>query len=137
MRPKPISDCIVFGTPISAQARRRALVRAWTEFVRKTAAENDANLVALAPADYLVRITYFADAPSLDVDNIAKPILDGIKANWMIDDQYVTDLVVRKRRLDHAFDLDGVPVGIVDALRRGAAFTWIELHLAPPQGAIA
>ena len=46
----------------------------------------------------MVTITYvYADSP-MDVDNVPKPILDGLKGLVYFDDSQVTDLLCRKRR---------------------------------------
>jgi hypothetical protein len=43
--------------------------------------------------------TYFFGGASLDVDNMAKPILDALKGLVYSDDSQVTDLLCRKRDL--------------------------------------
>lgn len=50
--------------------------------------------------DILVAITYFFDGPSLDVDNVPKPVLDALKGLIYADDSQVTDLLCRKRDVD-------------------------------------
>ena len=50
--------------------------------------------------EVMVTITYFFDGASLDVDNMAKPILDALKGLVYSDDSQVTDLLCRKRDLN-------------------------------------
>ncbi|MCY4616044.1 MAG: RusA family crossover junction endodeoxyribonuclease [Chloroflexi bacterium] len=98
---------------MSQQSRRRDRVRDWIASVRGAAGEhwdqNDRLIGAVA-----VTITYFFQgerAGQLDVDNIPKPILDGLKGLVFADDSQVFDLVCRKR--DRELELqtvDATPV---------------------------
>ena len=48
--------------------------------------------------EIMVTITYvYADSPMDIVDNVPKPILDGLKGLVYFDDSQVTDLLCRKR----------------------------------------
>ena len=64
-------EFVIYGSPVSQQARRRELVRQWTEEVRNVAA-------ALWPVQPVVGgalavvITHLFDRAELDVDNIPK-----------------------------------------------------------------
>ena len=89
-------EFLIEGPPVSQQARRRQRVKDYTEEVRARA------LLAYAGREpYLgmarVEITFFYDTRAGDVDNIAKPILDGLKGVVLADDGQVMDIVVSKR----------------------------------------
>ena len=109
-------EFVIGGTPVSQQARRRELVRAWTQEVRSVAGQYwDAQpLVAGAVA---VTITYFYDRTPLDVDNIAKPILDALKGLVYSDDSQVADLLCRKRDLNAELRIQNASTTLLDSLR--------------------
>lgn len=81
---------------MSQQARRRDLVREWTQDVQRAAKQRWDGEPPYT-GDVMVAITYFFDGASLDVDNIPKPILDALKGLVYADDTQVTDLLCRKR----------------------------------------
>ena len=54
----------------------------------------------------MVTITYFFEGASLDVDNMPKPILDGLNGLVYSDDSQVTDLLCRKRPSDGDLGID-------------------------------
>ena len=56
-----------------------------------------------------VTITYFYNTTPLDVDNIPKPILDGLKGMVYQDDDQVFDMLCRKRDLNDSALTDSGP----------------------------
>ena len=97
---------VIDGPPISSQTRRKVVKHAWTANVRQTAAAAWPAWPAGAPpyaGPVSVEILYLHDPPDprnpkpLDVDNLAKPILDGLKGVVYTDDAVVLLLEVHKR----------------------------------------
>lgn len=89
-------DLVIAGPPVSQQTRRRERVREYRDEVGARAAK----VYAGAPPEagmVRVEITFFYDAVAGDVDNIAKPILDGLKGVVIADDAQVMDVLVSKR----------------------------------------
>ena len=91
-------EFVLFGPPVSQQARRRRLVREWTSEVQQVAWAHWGG-ETLFEGEVVVTITYFFEEASLDVDNIPKPILDALNGVVFSDDSQVTDLLCRKRSL--------------------------------------
>lgn len=91
-------EFLIEGPPVSQQARRRQRVRDYMEEVRACA-----RLAYAGREPHLgmvrVEITFFYDTAAGDVDNIAKPILDGLKGLILGDDSQVMDIVASKRPL--------------------------------------
>ena len=117
-------EIVLFGPPVSQQARRRRRVREWTSEVRRIAR---AHWGAEAPfdGDVTVTITYFFEGASLDVDNIPKPILDALKDVVYSDDSKVTDLLCRKRDLNGDLRIPQPSALLVETLSRSEQFLHI------------
>ena len=71
-----------------------------------------------------MRIGYYFRGDSLDIDNILKAILDGLKGVVYTDDNLIADLIVSKRSLDEFARLD-VSVEFARALETGADFVHV------------
>ena len=94
----PLVELLIDGPPVSQQARRRSRVREYTREVRGLA------VAAYGPRPpsagmASVEITILYKVSTGDVDNFAKPILDGLKGVVLADDGQVMDLLLRKRPL--------------------------------------
>jgi crossover junction endodeoxyribonuclease RusA len=91
-----LAEFVVAGRPVSLQVRRRDLVRAWRDKVRDASLRDVPGPLPLTTGPVAVEITYYFDVVELDIDNIAKPILDAMKAGLLADDKQVGELLVRK-----------------------------------------
>jgi Holliday junction resolvase RusA-like endonuclease len=90
-------EFIVDGPPVSQQTRRRERLKEWKTTVRQEAEKYWSSEQKTAMGDVMLQITYFYDAVIMDVDNIVKPIQDAIIGLAYVDDDQVTDILVRKR----------------------------------------
>jgi Holliday junction resolvase RusA-like endonuclease len=117
-------ELFVFATPVSAQARRKRKRRDWRETIREEALKliTTGDLPASEPIR--VRIGYYFRGGSLDVDNVVKAILDGLKHIVYTDDGMIVDLIVSKRSLDEFVRFD-VSASFARALATGADFVHI------------
>ena len=84
----------------------------------------------------MISITYFYDTVSLDVDNIPKPISDGLKGLVFVDDSQVTDCLCRKRDLKTELRIENPSAVLAEGLSRGTEFLYIVVDTAPEQGVI-
>ncbi len=85
----------------------------------------------------MVTITYVYDEDRLDVDNIPKPILDGLKQVVFSDDSRITDMLCRKRDLKDDLQIQSFSPGLSEALARSTPFVHIVVDHAPDQGVIS
>ena len=118
-------EFLIEGPPVSQQARRRQRARDYTKEVRARA------LLAYAGREpYLgmawVEITFFYDTRAGDVDNIAKPILDGLKGVVLADDGQVMDIVVSKRPIT-AFRFVDLAPDLPTLLASGREFVRVRI----------
>ena len=123
-------EFFVLGRPVSQQARRRSLVRAWVASAREEAERfwNDGDAPHGGPA--MVTLTYFYDDSPMDVDNIPKPVLDALIGLVYYDDSQVTDILCRKRMLDPALQIPERSPVLNLALSHEASFLHVVVEEA-------
>jgi hypothetical protein len=133
-------EFIVVGAPRSANANPRSR-RRWRERVARAARERMREEDGPTAQDVAVLIIYFYQGETtLDVDNIAKSLLDGLKGVLFRDDRQVSELVVHKTRLGAALSLTGASLYLLDAIERmsqdASDFVYVRVDPAPDHGNI-
>lgn len=81
----------------------------------------------------MLKVTYFYDSVAMDVDNIVKPIQDAIIGLAYIDDNQITDVLVRKRNLSGNFRVENITPILAEGFARGNEFLHIVVTNAPDQ----
>jgi len=133
-------EFIVPGAPRSANANPRSR-RRWRERVSQAARTQLDEEGELTDQDASVLIIYFYwGDTALDVDNIAKSLLDGLKNIVFHDDRQVSELLVRKTRLASGVSLFGATALLLDAMERMSQthsdFVYVRVSSAPDHGMI-
>jgi hypothetical protein len=133
-------EFIVSGAPRSANANPRSR-RRWRERVAGAARDRLQEESGPTDQDISVLIIYFYQGEtSLDVDNIAKSLLDGLKGVLFRDDQQVSELLVRKSRFSAGLSLIGASLYLLDAIERmaqlGSDFVYVRADPTPDHGRI-
>jgi Holliday junction resolvase RusA-like endonuclease len=112
-----INQLIVIGIPVSAQTKTPKNRVAWTKRVREAAraaiAEEDRHEFVNVS---VVIVQYCFGWSEGDLDNIAKPILDGLSGPAYPDDRWVTQLTLRRTDLSATVDVHDPPPPLLDAL---------------------
>jgi crossover junction endodeoxyribonuclease RusA len=129
----PGFEFIVDGPPVSQQTRRRERLRAWKTTVRQEAEKYWMPGQKPTTGLVMVQITYFYDSVAVDVDNIIKPIQDAIIGLAYVDDDQVTDILVRKRDLSGNFKVENMTSILAEGFARGNEFLHIAVVDAPDQ----
>ncbi|MEH2063000.1 MAG: RusA family crossover junction endodeoxyribonuclease [Nostoc sp.] len=132
-------EFIVDGPPVSQQARNRGKgnrLQAWKNTVRQEAEKYWSSEQKTATGLVMLQITYFYDSDQIDVDNIVKPIQDAIKGLVYVDDNQVSDLLVRKRNLLGNFRIENMTSTLAEGFTRGNEFLYIVVIDAPNQEVI-
>ena len=88
---------------------------------------------ALVASPVALRLVYLYVDLALDVDNILKPIHDGLVGVILKDDSIVTDVEIRRRRLGPGLRLRRVSPVLGAGLELGTEFVYISLGDAPQQ----
>lgn len=133
-------ELVVPGAPRSANAGARSR-RRWRERVARAARERLAEEDAPAEPDLSVLIIYFYQGETvLDIDNIAKSLLDGVKGILFADDRQASELLVRKTRLSAGLSLIGASPYLLESIERmtlmASDFVYIRIEPAPDHGRI-
>ncbi len=126
-------EFIVDGPPVSQQTRRRERLKEWKTTVRQEAEKYWSSEQKTAMGDVMLQITYFYDAVIMDVDNIVKPIQDAIIGLTYVDDDQVTDILVRKKNLSGNFKVENMTQTLAEGFARGTEFLYIVVTDAPNQ----
>ncbi len=132
-------EFIVNGRPVSQQARNRGKgnrLQDWKKTVRQEAEKYWSSEHKTATGLVMLQITYFYDSVQIDIDNIVKPIQDAIKGLAYVDDNQVSDLVVRKRNLSGNFRIEKMTPTLAEGFARGNEFLHIVVIDAPNQEVI-
>jgi crossover junction endodeoxyribonuclease RusA len=130
-------EFVIEGPPVSQQTRRRARRRAWIEEIRQAVIDRWPRDEPPALGSIRVSVTYVFAGAAVDLDNLAKPVLDALKGLVYQDDGQVTDIAMRKR--DGAANLRiSIPSSVLlGAFSRGQEFLHVVVDEAPDQELIA
>jgi hypothetical protein len=133
-------EFIVAGAPRSANANPRSRRRS-RERVSRAARECLEQDDEPTDQDVAILIIYFYQGETtLDVDNMAKSLLDGLKGVLFRDDQQVSELLIRKSRFGAGLSLTGASLYLLDAIERmsqaGSDFVYVRADPAPDHSRI-
>jgi Holliday junction resolvase RusA-like endonuclease len=127
-----VFDFVVIGVPRTPQTKSRKSREDWKQKVAQAARHRwPAGQVPFS-ADAKVTIIYFYEhTTSIDVDAIAKYILDGLEGVAYDDDRIVSDLTLRKTNQLADMSVANPPTVLADALGRYAQFVYVRVTGAP------
>jgi hypothetical protein len=128
-------EFVVDGEPISKQNPNRAgSKRRWQERVNAAArAALGGDIVPYGGELSVLVVYFFVGQTDRDLDNIAKPILDGMNHVVYHDDRQICHLVLRKTEQAMMSGVKDLPVEVVTRLgRRGReSFVYIRIEDGP------
>lgn len=122
-------EFIVTGSPVSLQTNNRVKLQEWKAQVRETVAEALPIGMEATSDPVQVIITHYCITQTSDLDNIIKPIVDSMNSLVYIDDRQVTDLTVKRRKLQELTDRTAISPLIAEALAAGQEFIYVKIDL--------
>jgi hypothetical protein len=133
-------EFIVPGAPRSANANPRSR-RRWRGRVSASATQRLQEAGLPTDENLSILIIYFYQGETtLDVDNIAKSLLDGLNGVLFRDDRQVSELLVRKTRLSAGLSLTAASPFLLSALERmtqeRSDFVYVRAQPAPDHSRI-
>lgn len=121
-------EFVVVGTPISNQSTGTPALQAWRTAV-ETEAKKGWTVPPLQGKLKVIIINFHKnDPPSLDLDNMSKPILDVMQQIVYDDDRQVRQAELAHVRIDAAFVFVGISKLIVDSVQAGKDFVYIRIE---------
>jgi Holliday junction resolvase RusA-like endonuclease len=124
-------EFVVAGPPISNQqstAKGKANLSAWRAQVAREAQTK----WAAAPLTTLLKVVILnfhnGTNPSVDIDNMSKPILDVLQTLIFDNDRQVRQGEIIHLEIGGTFAIKGVSKIIVDALQAGAQFVYVRIE---------
>ncbi|WP_437717269.1 RusA family crossover junction endodeoxyribonuclease [Sorangium sp. So ce448] len=95
-----VKEIVVFGTPVTLQSKNAQRRESWKSKVAQAARDVvlEDELVVGAEVSAVIIYFYFDDT-DIDLDNIAKPILDALPSIVYGDDSQIAQLLLRRTDL--------------------------------------
>lgn len=92
----------------------------------------------MAPANDPVQITitYYYEGDSPDVDNIIKPIQDGLNGVVFVDDAQVAETKSRKRPLNGSYQIKGASGVLLQGFAAAVGFLHIRIERSVHNGVL-
>lgn len=124
-------EFVVLGPPISNQqstANGKANLTAWRATIAGAAGPFWSNPLLSGHLKAIIINFYAGNKPSLDVDNISKPILDEMENIVYDDDRQIVQAEIVHLRIGAAFSIAGVSKVLVTALQAGSQFVYVRIE---------
>ena len=120
----------IVGPPISQQAKSGSRNR-WKSAVANAARAALPAGTQPTGSDVAIRITYYYDGDTPDVDNIIKPIQDALIGVVYVDDCQVVHTQSSRTRIDGSFTIRGASVVLLNAFSARDPFVHISVTDPP------
>jgi crossover junction endodeoxyribonuclease RusA len=124
-------EFVVLGPPISNQQstpRGKANLTVWHATIAGAARSMWPNPLLMGHLKAIVINFYAGKRPSIDVDNMSKPILDSMQRIVYDDDRQIVQAEITHLRIGAAFSIAGVSKVLVAALQAGSQFVYVRIE---------
>jgi Holliday junction resolvase RusA-like endonuclease len=125
-------EFVVPGPPISNQqsnAKGKANLLAWRATVSGEAQRGwTTNPILTGHLKATIINFFFGPEPSVDIDNMSKPILDAMQGLVYNDDRQIRQAQITHVEISAAFTIVGVSKIIVNALQAGNQFVYVRVE---------
>jgi Holliday junction resolvase RusA-like endonuclease len=120
-------EFVVLGVPISNQGSGTNLQN-WRTTVATTAQKQWKKPPLTSKLKAVIINFHQGDKPSLDVDNMSKPILDVLEGIVYDNDRQVTQAEITHVRIDAPFVFVGASKIVVSAVQAGNQFVYVRIE---------
>jgi Holliday junction resolvase RusA-like endonuclease len=121
-------EYVVVGVPISNQSGGSPALQAWRQAIEAEARARWTAPPLTGKLKAVVINFHTGDKPSLDLDNMSKPILDVMQAVVYADDRQIRQAELTHVRIDAPFVIVGASRVIVAALQAGNEFVYVRIE---------
>ena len=127
MYPELPLEFVIHGIAVSLQGSASARAQ-WIEHVRETARQARGVERWALGARLAVTLFYFpAVEMQGDLDNIVKPILDGMSRCLFLDDRQIERIVIQRFEPAHLFAFEQPSVALAQAMGAGQAALYVRI----------
>lgn len=117
--------------PVSSQTGNRENHQAWKDYVYGRA-RTAWNGLPLSTGAFRLTLVYLCDDSPADVDNIIKPIQDGLVGVVIADDLLVSDVDSHRRFLSDGIDVTNLPPLLFDGVVNGVECVYVAVSHSKP-----
>jgi Holliday junction resolvase RusA-like endonuclease len=124
-------EFVVLGPPVSNQqstAVGRTNLSAWRSTVAGAAAQSWARPLLSGRLKGIILNFYAGNKPSVDIDNMSKPILDVLQQIVYDNDRQIVQAEISHLELGGAYAIAGVSKILVTALQAGSQFVYVRIE---------
>lgn len=124
-------EFVVLGPPISNQQRTqtgRSNLTAWRATIDGEVRLRWASSILTGDLKAIIINFYAGNKPSLDVDNMSKPILDVMQRVVYNDDRQIVQAELAHLKISSPFSIVGVSKILVAALQAGTEFVYVRIE---------
>jgi crossover junction endodeoxyribonuclease RusA len=124
-------EFVVLGPPISNQQNTpngKANLMAWRAAVAGAAGLPWTKPLLTGNLKAIVINFYAGNKPSVDVDNMSKPILDVMQQIVYDDDRQIIQAEITHVKIGSAFSIVGVSMTLLKAIQAGSQFVYVRLE---------
>jgi crossover junction endodeoxyribonuclease RusA len=124
-------EFVVLGPPLSNQQstpQGKANLLAWRATVAGAAQNQWASPPLIGNLKAIIINFYTGSKPSVDVDNMSKPILDIMQTIVYDDDRQIVQAEITHAQLGGAFSVAGVSKILVAAMQANQQFVYVRLE---------
>ncbi|MEO0396957.1 MAG: RusA family crossover junction endodeoxyribonuclease [Cyanobacteria bacterium P01_A01_bin.137] len=122
-------ELLIPKRPVSHQAKDRANLQRWKEFVYGRARRSWQG-TPLTEDGLRLTLIYLCDDAPADIDNVIKPIQDALIGIVFADDFQVTDVDSHRRFLSEEIDITRLPPLLLEAVNSSQECVYIRVSLA-------
>jgi Holliday junction resolvase RusA-like endonuclease len=124
-------EFVVLGPPISNQQstpQGKANLTTWRATVAGEAQNQWAKPILMGELKAIIINFFTGNKPSVDVDNMSKPILDVLQQIVYDDDRQIRQAEITHLNIGAPYAIVGVSKHIVSALQAGTQFVYVRLE---------
>jgi hypothetical protein len=127
----PLLEFVVPGPPVSHQTNDKNNLKAWQKTVRSAAAKVWTNPPLTGKLKFVLINFHEGEKPSLDDDNMVKPIRDALNQLVYEDDRQIRHSETIQVSIDAPVKIRKGSKVLLDAFWRGAEFLYVRIEEAP------
>jgi Holliday junction resolvase RusA-like endonuclease len=123
-------EMLIPKRPVSHQAKNRANLQNWKDFVYGRARKEWKGGTPLQDVGLRFTLVYLCNDSPADVDNIIKPIQDALIGVVFADDSQLSDVDSHRRFLSDTIDITSLPPLLIEGVATGEECVYVRVSLA-------